>query len=494
MPILDTTGAALLDTSGATIDDTSSTLPWAPGDPWPGTPGGAHLDIWGPYVRVYLRAAIGTGYVLEVGPPDTQDRLDAGNVLGFELDTEPDEPFWIDLSSRCTGITVTGGCTSPNGILSQADAATLNAEIWDPEANLDPLNPDSVWTLGDLTRLVPGVPIECFAEVVNPTTTSIYQSFLFTGTADKWGETWRMDGRQRLATLQATDATKLFNKMNHPEQPAVGAGDTTTTRMARIVGEFGWDGVIVNPPNPPAATNLQATTLAKSAWEMLKRAADDELGMVFVTRAGALRWTSRYDWFDTATTGAVVNLGLLSDVPFGFDIVTSAEPASFDQLLINSVYAANTGGLSQHKESTSSVDTFGEQSVNRTDLGMASDPDAAAWALALVQLYSYPQVSLSKITLRPVAAEPFSYAAYRQVLAAGLITSIVHVAWHPSDAARVVDVYSRIVGYTYTISPSGFDVEWRLADANLSKRRRHLPRRPILRRPARHPPRTRMKG
>ena len=39
---------------------------------------------------------------------------------------------------------------------------------------------------------------------------------------------------------------------------------------------------------------------------------------------------------------------------------------------------------------------------------MASDPDAAAWALALVQLYSYPQVSLSKITLRPVAAEPFS--------------------------------------------------------------------------------------
>ena len=122
------------------------------------TPGGAHLEIWGPYVRVYLRAAIGTGYVLEVGPPDTQDRLDAGNVLGFELDTEPDEPLWIDLSSRCTGITVTGGCTSPNGVRSQADAATLNAEIWDPEANLDPLNPDSVWTLGDLTGWSPVSP------------------------------------------------------------------------------------------------------------------------------------------------------------------------------------------------------------------------------------------------------------------------------------------------------------------------------------------------
>jgi hypothetical protein len=431
---------------------------WAPGQPWPGTAGGATSPHWSPYVRLYVLAAIGSGLGFHMGQHG-QDRLDAGNVMGHVAGTGT---LWVDITCDVLDVQISGGVDNAEGIFSKPDAATCEVTIADPGHEYDPLTPAGRFTVGGRSRLVPGTPVHVFAEVVDPTTAAITTHDLFTGTADSWQQDWTPTPSKRQTILIATDVTKQFARMDRAEQPAIGGGDTVQQRIHRIVDYFGWTGVVLDPAGGGTRT-LQATTLAQSAWELLQRTLDDELGFVYFTTKGELRWLKREAWQTIGTP--YITLGC--DV--GYDVLVDTTSTALDRQMRNAVYAARTGGTSQQSISQASIDKFGRYEYNRTDLGLNDDTQVSTWTSFVVQLYAYPQTTLADVTMQPrLAAQP--WACWRDVLSTKAVTDVARVVWYPPDhPTHIIDQTSRVVGFKHAITRGLWEVTWQLIAANVSQ-------------------------
>lgn len=437
--------------------------------PWPsGTAGGAAAPAWGGYVRLWVRAGLASGRTFHMGA-HAQDRLDAGNVLGGGaigpvLTAGTVDRLWVDLSCDVTDVEIGGGATSSQGIFAKADAVSLTATIADPDGIYDPLNTGGPFSYGGRSRLVPGVPVEAFAEVVDGPTGTWQRFPIFTGTADSWGEDWTPTPSARVAKLIATDATKVWSRYDRPEQPAVGAGDTVAQRIDRIVTFFAWPGVVDAPPGGSSRT-LQATTLAQSGWELLNRATDDELGAVHLTPDGHLRWINRETW--AANPAPVLALGCATlpppvpplAIPV-HDVLVDANPTTLDFQMRNDVNAARTGGATQQVTNAASVDTYGPYQYQRTDLGLADDVQVGTWATKVVELYSFPQIGLNDVTMVP-AVDPASWDVWESVLGLKLFTDLVRIRWAPPDLPdHLVDGTVRVVGFHHRISRGQWEITW----------------------------------
>lgn len=440
---------------------------WAPGDPWPsGTPGGAAAPRWGGYVRLWLQAAIAAGRPFIMGP-DANDKLDAGNVLSggavsLAGRAAAGESLWIDLTCDTIDVEITGGASGSQGIFSKADAATCTITLADPQRIYDPLNGHSPYAYGGHSRLVPGIPVEAFAEVAYPDGTWV-RHYLFTGTADSWGEDWTPNPSERRCTLIATDVTKQFVRMDRPEQNATGQGDTVQERIHRIVEFFDWSGEVIDPPGG-STIRLQSTTLAQSAWEMLNRTTDDEIGYVYFDPEGRLRWINRQTWEtipDPVLTLACKSVGGVHDV------LIDASPSTVDLQLRNAVYASRVGGNSQEAVSQSSIDRFGRYEYKRTDLGLATNVAVGEWAQYVVVLYAYPQVTLADVTMLPAIADA-SWEVWDGALGLLLILELVRIIWAAPDrpADEAIDSTNRVVGYTHRISRDAWEITWQLIAAS----------------------------
>jgi hypothetical protein len=467
--LLTETGDPLLTETGLPL--LTETALWAPGDPWPGTPGGASRDGWSPYVRLYLVADIGAGQPFTVGP-DPAAKLNRGNVVAYPGQTV-DSTLTVDLTADLTALHVQAGANTAAGVLSSSDAAVLDAELWDPDGKYDPLNPYSPYGLNSAQRLTGGNPVRCTAEIVNPDTAGITSIPMFTGTADLWAASWAKEPYDRRTNLQATDATKLFNKQQlPPETSFVGLFDSIRGRVERVAATFGWTGDILGPAvwtdGHLSALGMQDTDMGGTGWDQLHEAIELEVGFVHFSRAGALRWLDRTAW--THKSFPRILLGDMSDDPDAHDIVTDAVPLAFNKNLYNSIDAAPKPAsgppLFDHVESTQSVAAWGEQHLTRGDLPVVSSDDSLAWAQYVLALHAYPQTTLESVTVQPsVSSAPWT--AYIGVLGAGLVTSIIRTLWKPPNQP-VVPIDSRMVGWSMDVDPWEWSLELKLVSANMS--------------------------
>ena len=146
---------------------------------------------------------------------------------------------------------------------------------------------------------------------------------------------------------------------------------------------------------------LQATTLAQSAWELLNRTIDDELGYLHVLPDGTLRWWTRNVW-QSGAPAPVVTLGCAPGVD-AWDIATDSPLGTDASLLVNAVYASRSGGTQQVARSSDSVAAHGgiESTVTRTDLGLGDDAQVGTWAQTLVTLFAFPDPSPGSVSFVP---------------------------------------------------------------------------------------------
>lgn len=443
---------------------------WHPGDAWPSsTPGGAISPHWGGYVKLWVRAALAAGETFHMGK-HANDRLDAGNVMGGAPEALVRAPrvgtverLWIDLSCDVLDVQIAGGASSSQGIFSKPDTATMQVTLSDPGGIYDPLSNVPPWSYGGRSRLVPGTPVECFAEIVNGDTGALSRVWLFTGGADSWGEDWTPTPSRRTARLVASDETKQWARYNLPEGAAVGADDTISQRVARLVAAYQWAGIVQNDPDGGTVT-LAATTLAQTGWELLNRTLDDELGYVYFTPTGALRWVNRGTWYEHPAPILALGCPDLEEAGETFrDVIIDASPSTIDDQVRNSIYAARTGGTTVTAISQSSIERYGfRYDYKRTDLGLANDAQVGAWAQVVLELYAYPQISLADITMRP-AIDARSWEVFASVLGVQYVSDLVRVVWAPPDLpTHEIDVLSRVVGAAHKITRAAFETRWQL--------------------------------
>jgi hypothetical protein len=431
--------------------------------PWPGTPGGAASPWWGDNVRLYVWVAIQAGTGLHWGP-HADCRLDVGNVWASPAAAPGPAPpvggLWVDVSCDVLeGATDLGG--GP-GDPYQAEAATAELVLRDPDRIYDPLNPDSPYQYGGRSRLGPGAAVLVFVEVLT-SPTAIERVNLHTGTVDTWAAPWTPHPAERRVRVVSSDNTKILVGLDRGEQPDAGAGDTTDERIERILTHYGYTG----PTRLDAGTvTLAATTLAQSARELIGRAASDEIGYVYLDASGTLQFHARSTW--ATLPDPVVTVGCAPDVE-GYDIVTDAAVDASSLALINSVSAARTGGTTITAVSAASVELYGERGHKRTDLGLADDAQVGAWATYTLGLRAFPRARITAVTLTP----RFDPTAWAAVLATRLVADRARVLWTPPGEAVTYDTTGRVFRVSHQFSHTSWTTTWALAYADLYARVLH---------------------
>jgi len=434
---------------------------------WPGTAGGASSPAWGPNIRVYVWAAIRAGTTMHWGPHAT-DRLDSGNVWSAGGNPSPPgvppsaQRLWIDLSCAATNVETHLGGSNAEGPMVRVDAGTGTITLYDPDRIYDPLNSSGPYQYGGITRLGPGVQVKVWAEVLTGSST-ITTYWLHTGTVDSWTEQWEPNPTKRRAIVVSSDAVKDLVALDRGEQAPVGAGETTAQRVERILTYYGWAGTRVLDTS---AVTEQATTLAQSAWELIGRAADDEIGLVWISPNGVLQMRNRATWLQESAP--VLSVGCAGSVS-AWDIALDARVAASGRVLKNAAYVSRTGGTQQTARSDTSIQQFGEKDLKRTDLGHSADPVTAAWATFVVSLLGWPRARIESVTLAP-GLLPNSWT---DVLGVDLVTDRLTVHWQPEDATEAVEATGRAVGIDHTIQRNGWEVEMNLALADVYGRVMH---------------------
>lgn len=434
---------------------------------WPGTAGGVSSPDWGDTVRLYVWAAIQAGTTMHWGPHATS-RLNSGNV--WSPGGAPPSPappagtMWVDLSCDVVDLaTHLGGAAGDRNLLTRAEAATAEVTLIDPDRIYDPLNPDSPYQYGGHSRLGPGVGLRVFVEVQTGPST-VAQTLLFTGTVDTWAAPWTRHRSERRVRVVASDATKILAGLDWGEQPAVGAGETTGARIARILNYYGWTAPTRLDTSP---ITEQATTLAQSAWELLGRVADDEIGFIYVDPTGTFQFHARTTW--ATTPDPVVTVGCDPAVPAATDIVVDAEVDNNSLALTNSVTATRVGGTTITARSSASITLYGERGYKRTDLGFDNDSLVGPWAAHVLGLFAFPRARLTSVLLYP----HFNDTSWAAVLGITLVTDRVRVLWTPPEATAAYDTTARVFGVGHRVTRSSWQTTWNLAYADLYSRIMH---------------------
>jgi hypothetical protein len=424
---------------------------------WTGTIGGADSPRWGENVHVFVWAAIAAGSTMRWGESAT-DNLDSGNVLGGGV-TDPAPPagrLWVDLTCDTVSVETHIGGTRADGAIARAESATCTLALRDPHRIYDPLNPDSPYQYGNTTRLMPGVPIWVWAETFDDTAVSRWD--IFRGTVDTWTEPWELHPSARTANVVASDAVKDLVNLDFGEQPATGTGDTVDHRIERVLTHYGWTG----PTNlDPSTRTLQETTLAQSAWELIGRAADDDIGFVWIDASEVLQFRNRETW--TTRPTPVLTVGCSPDVTDDYDVVIDADARAANLEIRNAVYAARTDGTQQNVRSEPSIAAYGLRSYKRTDLGLHDDSQVGAWATFVLSIAAYPRAHLDRVVMIPL----FERNIWPTLLGLELITDRVRMLWRPPDSTSTVDTTGRVLGVDHSITHARWEVGINLAKADI---------------------------
>lgn len=425
----------------------------APPDPWPGSPGGTASPSWGPTVRLFVWIALHAGAPMRWGSvAGTGDVLTAGNTWASGVPAPPVPPptnrLWIDVTCDTLTVETHLGGVRAEGALVRAEAATARITLADPTRQYDPTNPDSPWQFQGRSRLMPGTPVLVFAETYTGTTLTRHN--LFSGTVDVWSAPWEPHPEDRRAVVVASDDIKTLAGLDRGEQPAAGAGDTVEQRIERILTFYEWTGT--RRLDPSTVTEV-ATTFASSAWELIGAAVDDEIGFAYIDTDGVLQFYNRATW--STTPAPALTIGCSPTVADESNTVIDVTVTTTDAGLRNAVYASRPSSPVQASRSESSIDQFGEHGLKKTDLGVTTDAQAAAWADYIVLRQGWPRARITDVSMRP-ALDPDRWPT---VLDLRLVVDRVRVVWTPPASTTTYTITARVIGIDHTIDRHAWETD-----------------------------------
>jgi hypothetical protein len=374
----------------------------------------------------------------------------------------PDDLF-TDLSldangfSRVLAFEIDRSSTQGAGALVEYAAGTLTLSLRDDNGDLDPTS---------IAEPIPGSAIrlsKVWAGAVYP---------LFTGTIDSWLPEHRYPD-QAVLVVTATDLLESVGGYERGESAPVGAGDNSGTRVDRVLDQIGWPGGQRDVDT--GVVSVAATTLAGNALEELRNVARAEVGEVWATPAGLIRFRNRYGLYvSSATSGGYADVYVDSydsstvQATFGSDIAGGELPfvgslgISYDRSsLINFVRASRTGGTVYEVGDESSRSRYHDKGIEQLELILNTDDDVAAWAQYVLARDSLPKMRFTDVTVDARANEDLLYP---QVLGRDFGDRIAVVRRPPGVAADTREAYIRGIHHSF-VAPTIWQTKWELEPA-----------------------------
>ena len=271
------------------------------------------------------------------------------NTLGDSTSPEPT----VDLTPNVYEISITRG---RNIQRDQYEAGQCTVRVLDPLSYFNPQNVSSPY----YGKLVPLRKLRVSA------TTATTSKFLFSGYAIEYRYTYPVNQDTGYVDIVCQDAFRLFNMANINTVTDSGAGQTTGTRIGKILNQVSFPSSMRTVATG-ANTCIADPATNRTSLAAIKNAEFSETGAFYMDGSGTAVFKDRSQVMASlATSPTAFNQsgGIpYKNLKYSFD----------DKLIINQANLARVGGSTVTAINQASIDKYFPHSVTQTDLVAETD-------------------------------------------------------------------------------------------------------------------------
>ena len=308
------------------------------------------------------------GYTFTIGDPNH-------GIIG--VDTLGDVASDIvDISDQVGKISIRRGY---NLLQDQFQAGTATIRVYDPTGKWNPQNTSSVY----YGKLLPLRKIRVTANT----------KFLFSGYTTAYNYTYPKDQDIGFVDIECSDAFRLFNMANVTTVTGAVAGETTGSRIDKILNTVSWPTSMrsIATGNTTVAADPATTRTSLSA---IKNIEFSDQGAFYVSPTGNAVFLNRKAIIQKSgvnpTSFANDGTGIgYKNIVFNFD----------DKLIINQANVTRSGGTLQNAYNSTSIAKYFPHSINFTDILVQTDADALDIARTYVATRAETTIRFDAMTL-----------------------------------------------------------------------------------------------
>jgi len=305
--------------------------------------------------------------------------LDSG-VLGVNALADS-TAVTVDVSSLVDSVKTTRGRTALSDVFN---TGTMSLRIIDQTGDFNPMNPSSPY-------------YELLTPMRKVTITASYGGTtypIFAGYITSYNTTTPRDvGEVVYTTIQAVDGFRLFQNAQITSVASSTAGQTTGTRIEKILDAIGWPTGMRDVDAGQTTVQADPGTLRTSLGAM-HTIESTEYGALFMDALGNLVFQDR-DLTSSSVAGSPV---VFNDDGTGISYNNAVWKLD-DSLVFNKASITRTGGTAQVALNQDSIDKYFLHSYQEQNLLMQTDAEALNNALAYVASRQETSIRCDAVTL-----------------------------------------------------------------------------------------------
>jgi len=261
----------------------------------------------------------------------------------------------VDLTPNVYNISINRG---RNIMRDTYEAGNATIRVLDPNSDFNPQNTSSPY----FGKLAPLRKIRVSAS------TNTATSYLFSGYVQDYKYTYPQGQETGYVDIIATDAFRLFNMANVQTIPDTGAGQTTSTRITKILDYIDFPSSM-RSISTGLSTCIADPATARTSLEAMKNAEFCEgMGAFYMDAEGTAVFKNRTEVVQSIGTTAT-QFNQTTGIPY-----KNLEFAFDDKLIINDVTFKRYGaGTTQEVFDNDSIAKYFPHSLNRPDLVAETD-------------------------------------------------------------------------------------------------------------------------
>ena len=286
----------------------------------------------------------------------------------------------VDLTPDVYSISIRRG---RNIMKDTYDAGTATVRVLDPQGNFNPQNTSSVF----YPYLTPLRKIRISA------TTATAEHFLFSGYVNDYRYTFPTGQETAYVDILCTDGFRLFQMSNISTVASTPAGQTTGTRIDKILDDVQFP-VTMREIATGDATCIADPATVRTTLEAIKNVEFSEgLGAFYMSPDGTAVFKSRSEVTDTLAAPAI-EFNQTTGIPYKglryqFD----------DKLIINDVRFNRVGGTIQNVFSQDSIDKYFPHSLTQENLVAETDAQVLGAAQNYVNTRKETTIRIDEMTV-----------------------------------------------------------------------------------------------
>ena len=326
--------------------------------------------------------------------------------------------IFYDITDRVRNVSVSRGKSRR---FANFQSASTRIELNNHDRAFDPLYPDSPF----FGNIVPRREVRVFSD----------DQIVFTGFIDDWDLSYTPDGNS-IVTASANDGLTILAKqtlsLGTPTQELSG------TRITNILDQVSW-GEARDIDDGLSLMGTQEIAENTNALTYLQKVTETERGLFFINKTGDIRFV---EGVNAVIPDELVDFNDTTGIPFqNIEVIYGSE------LLYNRAVISNVGGGTATATSQTSIDTYGQRSLEITNLLGATDEQSVDYALNIVEQYAQPEYRIEQIEVALHDIEP---AQVDQVLAIEL-GDLARISFTPNGIGDPIARFGEVIRIDHNV-------------------------------------------